>query len=217
MNKQLAMEKADNFTFCKQINDAISPFFSFVQDSKDPSSFYHSHLKPIGRQAEADKFLSLLAMMEKSNMSLHKDMHIQKNEQHLQWMNMSLPSSQHAMELDHEKGLQGSFSKSEAMTKGSGKRMKDEGSKCSALCLCLPGFGFGKAKTDKARKGGNKMDYSENHVMSSTFSLERFELHSGVAHGKGIIIQENNHEDDSFSSYFDLPSIILKCSGDDDA
>ncbi|KAL9314806.1 hypothetical protein ACSQ67_020258 [Phaseolus vulgaris] len=115
-------------------------------------------------------------MMEKSNMRLHKDMHSEKNE-NLQWMNMS--HSQHAMELEYEKGHQGSFSKSEAITKDSGKRMKNEGSKCSALCMCLPGFGF------------------------------------GVAHGKGIIIQENSHEDESFSSYFDLPSIILKCSGDD--
>jgi len=149
-----------------------------------------------------------VAMMEKSNMRLHKDMHSEKNE-NLQWMNMS--HSQHAMELEYEKGHQGSFSKSEAITKDSGKRMKNEGSKCSALCMCLPGFGFGKAK--KARN--NKRDHSVNHVMSSTFSLEHFELNSGVAHGKGIIIQENSHEDESFSSYFDLPSIILKCSGDD--
>ncbi|RDX89694.1 hypothetical protein CR513_28552, partial [Mucuna pruriens] len=142
--------------------------------------------------------------MEKSNM------HIEKNE-HVQWMKMS----QHAVELKHEKGHQGSFSKSEAIIKDSGKRVENEGFKGSALCMCLPGFGFGKAKTVKARKGGIKMDHSVNHVMSSTFSLENFELDSGVAQGRGIIIQENNHEDDSFSSYFDLPSIIIKCSGDD--
>jgi len=145
-------------------------------------------------------------------MRLHKDMHSEKNE-NLQWMNMSLPSSQHAVELEHEKGHQGSFSKSEAITKDSEKRMKNEGSKCSALCMCLPGFGFGKAKAVKARN--NKMDHSVNHVISSTFSLEQFELSSGVADGKGIIIQENNHEYESFSSYFDLPSIVLKCSDDD--
>jgi len=133
-------------------------------------------------------------------------MHSEKNE-NLQWMNMSLPSSQ------HEKGHQGSLSKGEAITKDSEKRMKNEGSKCSALCMCLPCFGFGKAKAVKARN--NKMDHSVNHVISSTFSLEHFELSSGVAHGKGIIIQENNHEDESFSSYFDLPSIVLKCSDDD--
>ncbi|TKY72642.1 hypothetical protein E2542_SST01385 [Spatholobus suberectus] len=176
------------------------------------------YLKPIeasiGRKAEADKFLFLVAMMENSNVRLHKEMHIDKNK-HLQWMNMSLPSSQHAVELEHEKRHQGSFSKSEAIVKDSGKRMEDEGSKCGALCMCLPGFGFGKAKAVEARKGGIQMDHSVNHVMSSTFSLENFELNSGVTQGKGIIIQENNHEDDSFSSYFDLPSIILKCSGED--
>nr|KYP50122.1 hypothetical protein KK1_028106 [Cajanus cajan] len=91
--------------------------------------------------------------------------------------------------------------------------MEDEGSK--TLCKCLPGFGFGKAKAVKPRKGGIQIDHSVNHVMSSTFSLENFELNSGDTQEKGIIIQENYHEDDSISSYFDLPSIILKCSGDD--
>ncbi|BAT80233.1 hypothetical protein LR48_Vigan468s005500 [Vigna angularis] len=143
-------------------------------------------------------------MMEKSNMKLHKDMHVEKNE-NLQWMNMS---QRHAMELERVKGHQESFSKSEERNKGS---------KCSVLCMCLPCFGFGRANAVKARKGVNKMNDPVNHVMSSTFSLEHFELDSGVAHGKGIIIQENNHEDESFSSYFDLPSIILKCTADDDA
>ncbi|KAG4946367.1 hypothetical protein HKD37_15G042733 [Glycine soja] len=145
-------------------------------------------------------------MMGKSNV------HIEKNE-HLQWMNMSLQSSQHEVELQHQNRHQGSFSKSEATIKDSGKRMEDEGSKCGTLCMCLPCFGFGKTKPVKARKGGIKVDHSMNHVMSSTFSLENFELNSTQA--KGIVIQENNHEDDSFSSYFDLPSIVLKCSGDD--
>jgi len=147
--------------------------------------------------------------MEKSNTRLHKDMHVEKNE-NVGWMNMSVPSSQHAMELEREKGHH------QGITKDSGKRMKNEGFKCSVLCMCLPCFGFGGTKEVKARTGVKKMDDSENHVMSSTFSLEHFELNSGVAHGKGIIIQENNHEDESFSSYFDLPSIILKCRGDDD-
>ncbi|WVZ19903.1 hypothetical protein V8G54_007225 [Vigna mungo] len=149
-------------------------------------------------------------MMEKSNMRLQKDMHVEKNE-NLQWMNMS-------QKHEREKGHQGSFSKSEAINKDSEKRMKnEEGSKCSVLCMYLPCFGFGRSKAVKARRGVNKMNDSVNHVISSTFSLEHFELDSGVAHGKGIIIQENNHEDESFSSYFDLPSIILKCSADDDA
>ncbi|KAG5132851.1 hypothetical protein JHK82_024039 [Glycine max] len=159
-----------------------------------------------GKLKQTSFFNFLVAMMGKSNMD------IEKNE-HLQWMNMSLPSSQHAVEREHENRHQGSFSKSGTLIKDSGKRMQDEGSKCNALCMCFPCFGFGKAKPVNARKGGIKMDHSVNHVMPSTFSLENFKLNS--TQGEGIVIQENNREDDSFSSYFDLPSIVLKCTGDD--
>ncbi|KAL2340111.1 hypothetical protein Fmac_008051 [Flemingia macrophylla] len=160
-----------------------------------------------GKLKQANFVNFLVAIMEKSKL------HVEKNE-HPRWINMSLlPSSQHAVELKHENRHQGSFFKREALIKHSGKRMEDERSK--TLCMCLPGFGFGKSKAVKARKGGIQMDHSVNHVMSSTFSLEDFEHSSGVTQGKGIIVQENDHDDDSISSYFDLPSIILKCNGDD--
>ncbi|KAK7412962.1 hypothetical protein VNO78_04752 [Psophocarpus tetragonolobus] len=151
-------------------------------------------------------------MMEKFNMRLHKEMHVDKNK-HFQQTHKSMPNSQRAVEMEHENRQQAKFSKSEATIKDSGKRMEDEGSKCSTICICFPCFG--KSKGVKARKGGIQMDHSVNHVISSTFSLENIEHNSGVTQGKRIIMQENNHEDDSFSSYFDLPSIILKCNGDD--
>lgn len=86
------------------------------------------------------------------------------------------------------------------------ERVSKEGSnKCCAFGIFLPGFG--KAKTVKVRKEVAIMDPSMN-VMSSTFSLsfENFELNSRVMQGRMV---RENHEDDSISSYFELPSTNL--------
>ncbi|KAK7303825.1 hypothetical protein RJT34_14742 [Clitoria ternatea] len=164
-------------------------------------------------------------MMENSNMRLNKETHIDQKDRHVQWRSMSVSSSQgrtHAtpdeydlrlcpVEAEHEnKHHQGKLSKTGANFKDSGKGMNDDGFKFGSLCMCLPGFG--KAKAVKARKRGIQIDHSMNHpVVSSTFSLESFELDSKGA--QGITVQENN-EDNSISSYFELPSIMLKCNGD---
>ncbi|KAJ1407614.1 hypothetical protein SESBI_24088 [Sesbania bispinosa] len=112
-------------------------------------------------------------------------------------------------EHDNHQRQQEKVFKTEAINKGGGKRMKDDGFKCCVfLGMCLPGFGK-KAKAVKGRKGGIEMDqYSismnpVSTVMSSTFS---FEINSGVTQSK--MVHENN-EDDSISSYFELSSTML--------
>lgn len=104
-----------------------------------------------------------------------------------------------------------SFSKTEAIRESSvsDKDMEtyeDEGFKCSALCLYLPGFG--KAKAVKSRKEGSEM---EGGVTSRTVSLEKFECGSWVS---SALFHEI--EGDLMSSnYFDLPMELIKCSAND--
>lgn len=121
-------------------------------------------------------------------------------------------------EHEHNKRPQRSYSKPEVIIKdcpkgsGKGKDDDDDGFKCSAFCMCMPGFG-NKAKKAvvKARKRETKMDHHpvDPMMMSSTFSFEIFERNSGIAN-------ENNKEDESISSYFELPlSQMFKYNGDD--
>nr|KYP67858.1 hypothetical protein KK1_024213 [Cajanus cajan] len=77
-------------------------------------------------------------------------------------------------------------------------RAKEEGFKCGALCMYLPGFG--KTKPIKERKEETEM-HAVKPVLSEPDSLEKFERR----------IHENEG-DNSISSYFDLPSEFFKFS-----
>jgi len=76
--------------------------------------------------------------------------------------------------------------------------IREEGFKCSALCIPVPGFG--KTKPVKARK--------EMHAVNPVLSLEKFERSCLVSQAR---IHENEG-DNSTSSYFDLPSELFKFS-----
>ncbi|CAJ1937805.1 unnamed protein product [Sphenostylis stenocarpa] len=86
-------------------------------------------------------------------------------------------------------------------------RVKEEGFKCSALCMPLPGFG--KTKPVKARKEETQM-HAVNSMVSSSKpnSWQNFERSSLVSQAR---IHETE-EDNSISSYFDLPSELFKFS-----
>nr|KYP55047.1 hypothetical protein KK1_001252 [Cajanus cajan] len=113
--------------------------------------------------------------------------------------------------VEHENMHHGSFSKTEAIRESlvSCKNVKtheDEGFKCSALCLYLPGFG--KAKAVKTRKEGSEM---EAGVISRTVSLEKFECGSWASSALFLEIEGDTMN----SSYFDLPMELIKCSAND--
>ncbi|KAK2448898.1 hypothetical protein P8452_12912 [Trifolium repens] len=137
---------------------------------------------------------------------------------HKKWTSMSLSNNKgktHAVldEFDlrpssgNENKKQHSFYKSEAIAKEVPKSNKKMESgitfKCCAHRMCLPCFG--KVKPIKTRKSEIKVDYSVN-VTSSTFSFsfENFDINA-----QGRIVRENNNEDDSISSYFELPSNMM--------
>jgi len=106
---------------------------------------------------------------------------------------------------------QNSFSKTEAIRDSpvSGKDVEayeEEGFKCSALCLYLPGFGRGKPV--KMRKEGSVV---EGGVISRTVSLEKFECGSWASSA----LFHETEEDPMNSSYFDLPLELIKCSAND--
>jgi len=132
---------------------------------------------------------------------------------HKQWKSMSISCSKgktHALsnEFDlrpseNDNTKQQSFFNSEAIVKDGPK--DGDGFKCCAFRMCLPGFG--KVKPIKPRKSETKMDCSMN-VMSSTFSFS-FETFDINAQGRIVRENENNNEDDSISSYFELPSAEL--------
>lgn len=112
----------------------------------------------------------------------------------------------HAAPDEHDNKHLERFFKNEAIIK---EGPKGDGFKCCSFGMCLPSFG--KAKAVKARKGGTVMDHPVNdpvNVMSNTFSIsfETFGFNSGVT--QGTVVREN-HEDDSISSYFELPSAMF--------
>ncbi|ESW31839.1 hypothetical protein PHAVU_002G272500 [Phaseolus vulgaris] len=86
-------------------------------------------------------------------------------------------------------------------------KIREEGFKCSALCMPVPGFG--KTKPVKARKEETQM-HAVNPVpsLSKPNSLEKFERSCLVSQAR---IHENEG-DNSTSSYFDLPSELFKFS-----
>lgn len=79
----------------------------------------------------------------------------------------------------------------------------DDGFKCGALCLFLPGFG--KAKPVRARK--EEAVVVENGI-SRTVSLEKFECGSWAA-------SAINEDGDSMSLYFDLPLELIRTGVND--
>ncbi|XP_027338315.1 uncharacterized protein LOC113852277 [Abrus precatorius] len=104
--------------------------------------------------------------------------------------------------MEHDKWHHDDLSRIEAVKESSksvNKHMKtqNDGLKCSAFCLYLPGFG-GKVKPVKTRKEG---------VISRTVSLENFECGSWAS---AAIF--NEIEGGSTNSYFDLPIELIKCS-----
>ncbi|QCD84839.1 hypothetical protein DEO72_LG2g5197 [Vigna unguiculata] len=86
-------------------------------------------------------------------------------------------------------------------------KVREEGFKCSALCMPLPGFG--KTKPVKARKEETQM-HAVNPVLSLSkpSSLEKFERSCLVSQAR----MHENEGDNSISSYFDLPSELFKFS-----
>ncbi|KAK2395135.1 hypothetical protein QL285_056897 [Trifolium repens] len=137
---------------------------------------------------------------------------------HKKWPSMSLSNNKgktHAVSDDfdlrspneNENRKPQNFYKNEAITnvvpKSSEKMESGDAFKCYPLRMCLPCFG--KVKPIQTRKSETKVDYSVN-VMSSkfSFSFENFDINA-----QGRIVRENNNEDDSISSYFELPSTMM--------
>lgn len=113
--------------------------------------------------------------------------------------------------VEHDNRSRVSFSKTEADNESSISGMEpetpaDEGFKCSALCLYLPGFG--KAKAIKARKEESEME----GVISRTVSLEKFKCGSWAS---SALFHEIEGGDPMNSSYFDLPMELINCSAND--
>ncbi|XP_054801452.1 uncharacterized protein LOC129305448 [Prosopis cineraria] len=119
---------------------------------------------------------------------------------------------------------QGSFQKPEAM-KDSPRSSRitarknidpppaDKGFKCS--CLYLPGFG--KAKPVRPKKEESQIS-SMDRVISRTVSLEKFECGSWAPSPRAIKpVQDQVEGNESVSSYFDLPSELIRCGGGEDA
>ncbi|XP_057430527.1 uncharacterized protein LOC130723473 [Lotus japonicus] len=119
---------------------------------------------------------------------------------------LSKTSAVEQVKLHHD----GKISKTEAVKESpksnkSIKHMKtpeNDGLKCSALCLYLPGFGGSKVKPVKTRKEGSKREA----VMSRTVSLENFECGSWAS-----AAMFHEIEGDSVNNYyFDLPIELMK-------
>ncbi|KAF3450106.1 hypothetical protein FNV43_RR06186 [Rhamnella rubrinervis] len=81
----------------------------------------------------------------------------------------------------------------------------DDGFKCGALCLFLPGFG--KAKPVRARK--EEAVVVENIGISRTVSLEKFECGSWASSAI------NAEDGDSMNLYFDLPLELMRTGVND--
>ncbi|KAF8410948.1 hypothetical protein HHK36_003485 [Tetracentron sinense] len=118
--------------------------------------------------------------------------------------------SRHVNDLEH--GDDDSFYESEAGEAGRNKsnkeladRHEDQGFKCGALCLFLPGFG--KGKPVRARK--DEGDAVLGNVVSRTVSLEKFECGSWSS---SAIINDGTTEegDQSMHLYFDLPLELIR-------
>ena len=84
---------------------------------------------------------------------------------------------------------------------------QEDGFKCGALCLFLPGFGRGKPVRAK------KEEAEVNNDISRTVSLEKFECASWAS---SAVANSNFEEDgDSMNLYFDLPLELIRTSVND--
>uniref|UniRef100_A0A6P3YXP5 uncharacterized protein LOC107435947 n=1 Tax=Ziziphus jujuba TaxID=326968 RepID=A0A6P3YXP5_ZIZJJ len=114
----------------------------------------------------------------------------------------------------------GSFSKTDQITSkvnhkssnnADDKNMEisDDGFKCGALCLFLPGFGKAKPVRPRKVEGG---DHQVEYGISRTVSMEKFECGSWAS---SAIINDMNEDGDSMNLYFDLPLELIRTGGND--
>lgn len=82
----------------------------------------------------------------------------------------------------------------------------DDGFKCGALCLFLPGFGKGKVVKATRRKEQIVGQPEIERVISRTASLEKFECGSWASSA----IVNDNENGEAISLYFDLPLELIK-------
>lgn len=113
--------------------------------------------------------------------------------------------------INYETKPQGNFSISEANIDDhkDGKKLdsNDEGFKCGALCMYLPGF----SRVKPVRSKKEQVEAEVRNIISRTVSLEKFECGSWAS--SAII---NDHEDgDSTNLYFDLPLELIRTSVND--
>ncbi|XP_022137258.1 uncharacterized protein LOC111008761 [Momordica charantia] len=95
----------------------------------------------------------------------------------------------------------------------------DDGFKCGALCLFLPGFSKGKAvrsirKEEEPEIGNVMISKTEiESVISRTVSLEKFECGSWAS----SVLPNDTGDDDSTNLFFDLPMELIRSSVDANA
>ncbi|KAF1881517.1 hypothetical protein Lal_00021496 [Lupinus albus] len=151
--------------------------------------------------------------LQRSSMSLSRSQGRRTHETLDEFDFMNVSSS--VEQGEHDNKHQRNFSKTQAIIKdgpnpkGSSKGKYDrDGFKCMALCMYLPGFGHSGKKQVKARKTETKiMHHHVDPIMSSTLSFENFDHISGITNEK--------NEDESISSYFELPiSQMVKYNGE---
>lgn len=161
--------------------------------------------------------LALRHSAEKSNLTVEQEIHFRRSKSCAEGR-----STAPADELDlwfskpnsvkSDKSHHGNFSKTEAnkddhRKTGKTVNLNDDGFKCGALCLYLPGFA--KAKPGRPKKEEIKAEMGQ--VISRTVSLEKFECGSWAS--SAII---NDHEEGGFTNlYFDLPLELIRTSVSD--
>ncbi|XP_022924159.1 uncharacterized protein LOC111431688 isoform X1 [Cucurbita moschata] len=96
----------------------------------------------------------------------------------------------------------------------------DDGFKCGALCLFLPGFGKAKAvrsirKEEEPEIGKVRISRTEiGSVISRTVSMEKFECGSWAS---SAMPNETGEDDSSSSLFYDLPMELIRNSVDANA
>lgn len=99
--------------------------------------------------------------------------------------------------------------KSNANADDKNVEISDDGFKCGALCLFLPGFG--KAKSVRARKE-ECVDHQVENGISRTVSLEKFECGSWAS---SAFFGDMSEDGDSMNLYFDLPLELIRTGAND--
>ncbi|KAJ4841093.1 hypothetical protein Tsubulata_027375 [Turnera subulata] len=86
----------------------------------------------------------------------------------------------------------------------------DEGFKCGALCMYLPGFA--KAKPVRARKEEQVVTVDIGNVISRSVSLEKFECGSWAS---SAIVNDHEDGESMMNLYFDLPLELIRTTTND--